>query len=84
MGNKMQTSIKRLPAVMLETGYSRSTIYDYIKKGWWTKSVPIGPRAVGWPSNEVTAITKARIAGKSLDEIRELVIKLEDERKTAE
>ena len=79
----MQNSIKRLPEVLLVTGYSRSTIYSYIKKGWWTKSVPIGERAVGWPSYEVTALTNARIAGKTEDEIKALVVNLVAARKTA-
>jgi prophage regulatory protein len=39
-------------------------------------------RAVGWPENEVFVLNAARIAGKSDDEIRQLVIKLETVRKT--
>jgi prophage regulatory protein len=36
---------------------------------------------VGWPSSEVAAINAARIAGKTDDEIRALVVKLEEARK---
>jgi prophage regulatory protein len=36
---------------------------------------------VGWPANEVAALNAARIAGKSDDEIRQLVRKLEAARK---
>jgi prophage regulatory protein len=39
--------------------------------------VKIGARAAGWPASEVQALNAARIAGKSDDEIRELVLKLE-------
>jgi len=49
----------------------------------WTKQVSLGPRAVGWPANEVTALNAARISGKTDAEIRELVLKLEAARKVA-
>ena len=36
----------------------------------------IGPRAVGWPAQEVAALNAARIAGQSDAELRELVTRL--------
>lgn len=79
----MLQTILRLPAVKSESGLSRSTIYLRIAQGLWTKPVSLGTRAVGWPSSEIAAINAARIAGKSDDEIRELVVKLEAARKAA-
>lgn len=79
----MFKAILRLPAVMAESGSSRSTIYLRVKQGLWPKPVKLGPRAVGWPACEITAINGARIAGMTDDEIRALVIKLESARKTA-
>lgn len=79
----MLQTIYRLPAVKSESGLSRSTIYLRIAQGLWTKPVSLGARAVGWPSNEVAAINAARIAGKSDEEIRALVVKLEAARKAA-
>ena len=76
----MKRTILRIKAVKNESGLSRSTIYLRIKEGLWTKPVLLGPRAVGWPSDEVEAINEARIAGKSDVEIRELVVKLESAR----
>ncbi len=76
-------TIFRLPAVQSESGYSRSTIYLRIAQGLWTKQVSLGPRAVGWPDNEIAALNAARISGKSDDEIRQLVVKLESVRKAA-
>ena len=73
----MLQTIFRLPAVKSESGYSRSTIYLRIAQGLWTKQVSLGPRCVGWPRHEVAALNAARIAGKSDDEIRTLVTKLE-------
>ena len=79
----MPQAIYRLPAVKAQSGYSRSTIYLRIAQGLWSKQVRLGPRCVGWPSNEVAALNTARISGKNDDEIRELVVKLEAARKTA-
>lgn len=77
----MTHTILRLPAVKADSGYSRSTIYLRITQGLWPKPVNLGVRAVGWPAHEVAAMNAARIAGKSDDEIRTLVAKLEAARK---
>ncbi|MEZ5629359.1 MAG: DUF3987 domain-containing protein [Burkholderiaceae bacterium] len=53
-----------MPAVKAETGHrSHASIYNAVNTGLFTKPVPIGRRAVGWPSDEVEAINAARIAG---------------------
>jgi prophage regulatory protein len=77
----MMNTILRGPAVDHETGDSRSTRYHRIDEGLFPKPVKLGPRSVGWPASEVAAINAARIAGKSDEEIRALVIKLEAARK---
>jgi prophage regulatory protein len=79
----MKRTILRIPAVKSYSGLSRSTIYLRIAQGLWTKPVSLGARAVGWPSDEVEAINAARIAGKSDEEVRALVAKLEAARKDA-
>ncbi len=67
-------SVLRMPQVKAETGHrSHASIYNAVNAGLFTKPVPIGRRAVGWPSDEVEAINAARIAGKTDKEIRELV-----------
>ena len=77
----MTQTIHRLPAVKAHSGYSRSTIYLRISQRLWTKQISLGPRAIGWPANEVAALNAARISGKTDAEIRDLVIKLEAARK---
>lgn len=70
-----------MSAVKAETGHaSHSGLYAAIHNGLFTVPVPIGQRAVGWPDTEVKAINAARIAGKTDDQIRELVVKLHTER----
>ena len=73
-------TILRFPTVVLQSGYSRSTIYLRISQGLWTKQISLGPRAIGWPANEIAELNLARISGKSDDEIRELVKSLHSKR----
>lgn len=81
-GLAMSQAILRLPAVKSHSGLCRSTLYLRIAQGLWPKSVSLGGRAVGWPANEVAIINAARIAGKSNEEIRQLVASLEANRKS--
>ena len=78
----MPHTILRIPAAKAQSGYSRSTIYLRISQGLWTKLISLGPRCIGWPANEVSALNAARISGKSDAEIRALVVKLEAARTT--
>lgn len=80
-GPNMTYTILRIPAAKSQSGYSRSTIYLRIAQGLWTKPVSLGPRAVGWPSNEIDALNAARISGKTDTQIRELVQSLHTKRK---
>jgi len=66
----------RRAAVEQATGYSRSTIYRKIKGGLFSSPISIGGDRVAWPKSEIEALNKARIAGKSDDEIKQLVIEL--------
>ena len=59
-----------------ESGLSRSTLYVRIRQGLWTTPVRIGPRAVGWPAQEVAVLHAARIARQSDAELRKLVTRL--------
>ncbi len=79
MAQQLQSAltILRRKQVELETGYSRSTIYQRISQGLFIKPVSLGARAVGFPAGEVAALNAARIAGKTDRDIRALVTKLE-------
>lgn len=80
----MQNTLLRLPAVKAQSGYSRSTIYLRMSQGLWTRPVSLGARAVAWPAGDVAALNAARIAGKTDDQIRVLVVKLEASRRAAD
>jgi prophage regulatory protein len=73
----MSNKLLRLPAVKGQSGLSRSTIYLRIAQGLWTHPVGLGGRAVAWPADEVDALNAARIAGKSDEQVRILVRRLE-------
>jgi len=77
----MATIIHRISSVCRARGRSRSAHYKDIKEGLFPHPVKIGSRAVGHPDNELAEMNAARIAGKSDDEIRDLVFKLEAARK---
>ncbi len=72
----------RLPRVLDLTGKSRSTIYHEQNTGLMTPPVKLGMQSVAWLEEEILAINRARIAGKSNEEIRQLVTKLVADRKT--
>lgn len=73
--------IFRMDAVKAATGHkSHASIYNAIRDGLFTRPVPIGSRAVGWPDYEVKAICQARIAGWSDSSIQLLVSELHTKR----
>ena len=73
--------IFRMEAVKAVTGHkSHASIYNAIRYGLFTRPVPIGSRAVGWPDYEVKAICQARIAGWSDSSIQMLVSELHTKR----
>ena len=75
-------AILRLPAIKASTGLSRSTIYLRIADGVFTRPVSLGGRAVGWPAREVEMLNAARIAGRTDEQMRDLVAALEASRKS--
>ena len=78
-----QVSFLRLPAVMAHRGRGRASTYNDVAAGLLTEPVKLGPSASGWPDFEISAINRARIAGKTDDEIRALVSELHAMRKAA-
>jgi prophage regulatory protein len=79
----MKIEFQRLPAILAARGRRRSAHYEDIRQGLFTRPVSIGSRSVAWPLHELQALNNARLAGKSADEIRQLVRRLEADRLTA-
>jgi prophage regulatory protein len=74
-------ALLRIDSVKAEFGHrSNASIHQRVRDGLFTKPVLIGQRAVAWPDSEVKAIARAHIAGRTEDEIRELVKHLHQQR----
>ena len=69
-----------MKAATAATRLSRASFYSRIRDGRMPRPVKVGERLSAWPSNEIEAINKATIAGKSADEIRAIVADLERQR----
>lgn len=74
-------NLSRKPDVLEAMGWGNSTHYEKIKNELFVEPVKLGPRTSRWPSDEVTAMQDAYIAGMSKEEIRVLVRKLHAARK---
>lgn len=72
----MPQIIHRISAVLKMRGRSRSAHYLDIQQGLFPPPIKIGERAVGHPDSEIAAVNDARVAGRSNDEIRQLVADL--------
>ena len=73
----MVTTLLRLPDVLKARGVGRTTHYNDVAAGMFTKPVAIGARAKAWPASEVERLNAARIASASESSIKHLVKRLE-------
>ncbi|MCH2160103.1 MAG: hypothetical protein MK096_15140 [Oleiphilaceae bacterium] len=74
----------RRPEACKTLGKGRTAFYNDINNGLMTPGVAVTSRTVAWPSDEVSAILKARIAGKSEADLKELVQVLLEKREVEE
>lgn len=58
-------TVLRLPAVAARTGLSASTIRRGVNAGSFPRPVPLGKRALGWLSAEITAWIAGRAAART-------------------
>jgi prophage regulatory protein len=59
---------------------SHSSIYERIRAGTFPAGVLIGRRSKAWPDYEVESVNAALVAGKSNDQLRQLVSKIHAKR----
>jgi prophage regulatory protein len=71
----------RIPVTLKRIGRSRSGLYADIKAELFPAPVHIGLRTVAYPDYEIDLMNAATVAGKSPEEIRELVAALMAARK---
>lgn len=56
----MGETLLRRPEVEARTGLSRSTLYDWMKRGEFPQPVKLGTRLVAWRESDVTAWLESR------------------------
>lgn len=56
----MAQVILKLPQVKANTGLSRSSIYEFVKRGSFPRPVLLGARAVGWIESDITKWIESR------------------------
>ncbi|NQZ22028.1 MAG: AlpA family phage regulatory protein [Colwellia sp.] len=76
MINNFQLTLSRQPSVLKTFSFKKSTLYNRIQEGLIVPPVSLGGRSVAWPDHELQAILRAMCAGKSPDEIKQLVTEL--------
>ena len=57
----MPETLLRRPEVEARTGLSRSTLYDWMKRGEFPQPVKLGTRLVAWKESDVTAWLESRV-----------------------
>jgi prophage regulatory protein len=72
----MVPRLLKKPEVFDRHRFHNSTLYQQIRDGLFTPPVRMGANSSAWPEHESDAILRARIAGRSDAEIRELVSRL--------
>ena len=58
----MMARILRTPDVLARIGVSRSTLYEWIARGAFPASIPLGERARGWLESDVDEWIAERVA----------------------
>jgi prophage regulatory protein len=77
----MTLQIVKLPTLLKNHCISRSTAFSQINEGLLPPSISLGERSKGFIFSELNAVLTARVAGKSNEEIKELVNALVAQRK---
>jgi prophage regulatory protein len=75
--------ILRINEVLQRQGLPKSTFYEKVKMQLMTPPVSLGARSVGWPEHEVDELNRALIAGASVEQVKQLVCELTEQRQLA-
>lgn len=73
----------KLPPALDLRGKCRTQHFDDVRAGVWTRPVKHSYRDAVWPEVECRVLNKAEIAGKSPDQVKAIVKRLEAARATA-
>lgn len=73
MTQLISLKVIRKPEVLSLVGLSNASLYRLIKDSLLPPPFSLGCRAVGWYEHEINSMNKARAAGKSEAQVKELV-----------
>ena len=80
MTKTFPTIIRTRPDAQKALGLGATAFYERVDKGLLPRPFRLGAHASGLLSTEIEAIVRAWAAGKTQDELRALVVKLEEDR----
>ncbi len=83
MAEQNQFRLIHRAEVLKQCCFSNTTLHERIKAGLIPPPVSVGDRAVRWVQHEIDSVLAAMVAGKSKQEIRDLVTDLLNQRKHA-
>lgn len=72
--------LERVGEVLRRYGKSRARLYEDIEDELFPRQIRIGKRSVAWLKSEVDELIRARVAGASEGQLRELVQRLHEAR----
>lgn len=58
----MSKQVLRIRGVVRKTGASRTTVYDWMRRGQFPRPIRLGARAVGWLESEIDSWIEGRVA----------------------
>jgi prophage regulatory protein len=68
-----QTKILRKAEVIQMTGISNTGLWERTKTGIFPTKIPLGRRSIGYYEHEILAVLNAYAAGRTEEQIKELV-----------
>ena len=63
--------ILRVPDVLARIGVSRSTLYEWMRTGYFPASVSLGARSIGWRERDVNEWIESRVNRQTVAALRE-------------
>jgi prophage regulatory protein len=81
MSQTSPINLLRLPDVIKRMGVSKATIYNMINEGTFPVPVKMGARTSVFPEHEVVKLQYAIIAGASNEEVKKIVMDMQEMRK---
>ncbi|WP_138923770.1 helix-turn-helix transcriptional regulator [Sulfitobacter sp. BSw21498] len=74
-------ALLRTPDVCAVTGMARPTLYEAMQRGIFPRPIKLGEKSSAWGAAEVNMWCAYRLAGKTENQLKDLVVQLTEARK---